>query len=492
MTIQQKANIFIFGEALFSLILVVYIFTNLNNLTSILNTELPDEIISLNKSVYIKYLSDQTLYMDEVLTQSARNYAFTKDERWKARYFENKIMLDSIIRQALVSGERKDALNFQRLNDVNTQLVDLEYISLDLTDNKQQEEAIAILESEEYWTLKSDYAASLQDYRDSKDKAVVDVLGNIESLVIQQGQKEQNMVLNLKLGFISYTAIFLAITWTFLFLFMRFIVRGILILKDGAESIKQGNFNHKIFFPSKDELGELAFAFNSMAGNLERMTREINMEVLERQLADQRYQFSRELHDRLGIIISSIKIQLNKIKQEYQQNPLTVKELDDCEKLVDEAYSQVREIGSNPVPETIIENGLKQSLVNLFARAEMIFKVPITFITNLEEDHFPANDKASVYSLIRELLNNAMKHAKCTEINCQIITHDDYTQIMFEDNGIGFEPAKIDQVEGKGIKNAKARIAQLGGDIFIDSHPERGSTIIIDIPRKGKVRLETL
>ena len=485
MTIQQRANIFIFGQAIFSLVLVVFIFTNLNNLTNIINTALPDEIIALNKSVYIKYLSDQTLYMDEVLTQSARNYAFTTDEKWKARYFESEILLDSIIQQALASGSEKDALNFEKLNTVNTRLVELEYLSFRLTDDDQQEKAIEILESKEYWDLKADYVASLQDYRDSKDQAVVGVLNNIESMIIQHGQREQNLVLNLKLTIISYTAIFLAITWTFLFLFMRFIVRGILILKDGAEKIKQGNFNHRINIPSRDELGELAFAFNSMAGNLERMTREINREALERQLANQRYNFSRELHDRLGIIISSIKIQLNRIKIENLQDAFTLNELESCEKLVDEAYSQVREIASNPVPETIIENGLKQSLINLFSRAEMIFKVIITFITNLEEDHFPENDKASVYSLIRELLNNAMKHAKCTEINCQIITHETSTQIMFEDNGVGFEPAKIEGVNGKGIKNAKSRVAQLGGEIFIDAHPEKGSTIIIDLPGKG-------
>lgn len=482
MSINQKTSLLIIGMAICSILLIGYIFTHLNNLSTIFQTELPDKIKALSQSVYIKYLSDKTLYYDEVLTQSARNYAFTGDLMWKKRYQVNEKALEVTIQQAQAKGNLKDSLNFQRLNQANQRLVNLEYQSFLLKEQKRDQEAIQLLSNDNYWALKASYLASLQDYLYSKDQEIEAILANMESLVNEHDERERNLSSQLKLGTLSYSGALLAGTWVFLFIFMRDIVNRLNHLKEGANKLQEGAFQHRIQLASKDELGDLALAFNSMAANLEEMTKKINQKALRKELSEQRSRFSQELHDRLGITISSIKLQLNRMHKANHQHPEQAASLQSCEKLIDEAYSQIREISNNPLPDTITENGLKKSLNELFARTEMIFRIPVQFFTNIQESDFPDSHKASLYLLIRELLNNAIKHSEGSRIICQIIRHETDFLIMFEDDGIGISSETLKVPKGNGIPNVRDRVREMGGRLEFDSSPGKGTTISIELP----------
>lgn len=490
MTIYQKTTIFLAFNALLSLALIIYTFTSLNQLTEIVNSGLPNEIARLNKSVFIKYTSDQTLYYDEVLTQSARNYAFTGQEKWKQRYLENELKLEHAIKEAQVLGKVKDKQNFEELEAANIRLVELERLSFEYMDANEAAKAIALLEGEEYWNLKKDYLASLEDYSNTKGNEIQSTLSNIESLVTEQSVNGANLVLSMKISSIIFILLILGLTWSTTFVFMRLVVNRLLTLKEGAEKIREGDFDSKINIRSKDEFEELAIAFNAMASNLKSMTKQINYETLQRELANQRQSFSRELHDSLGITISSLKLQLQELRPGMRIEKNLEKAYQTCMHLLNEAYAQIRELANNPVPQTIIRTGLKQSLSKMFSRSEMIFPISIKFITNIQEEDFSDEDKASIYYLLRELLNNAIKHAECKKINAQIIKHDDQILIMFEDDGIGFNVEHINKFPGNGFKNLQARIEQLKGQYYFDSEPNIGTTVTIELPLKNKLHHE--
>ena len=51
---------------------------------------------------------------------------------------------------------------------------------------------------------------------------------------------------------------------------------------------------------------------------------------------------------------------------------------------------------------------------------------------------------------------------------------------MVEDDGIGFNTEAHNK--GIGLLNIQERVANLEGTLHIDSHPQRGTTVIIEIP----------
>ena len=483
MTIQKKSRLYLIAKAAVSLLLLGFIFSGLNNLTNIVNTELPEEARNLNRAVIIKYLSDQTLYYDEVLTQSCRNYVFTQNPKWKFRYEKNEELLEAIIKEAMRIGDERDQRNFEKLSEANVELVRLEEKAFTLVDAGVIDEAKELLEGDEYWDLKEEYVESVNEYLTSQDIQVTTLLGSVEGLITEHSEKERDLAANLKVSFLLYILIFLGLTWTFSFLLVRLVLRHVYTLKKGAEIVKQGNFDHVIQINSGDEFQDLAHTFNAMAANLNEMTQKVNLEALQRELINQRNHFSRELHDRLGIIVSSIKLQLERLKPEGAEASEKGIAFSTCQQLVNEAYSQIREITHNPIPESIVQKGLKGSLDLLFARTEMIFQVQTKLITNVSEDSFSNAEKSSLYSLIREMLNNAIKYSKGSIITCQIIDHDDHILVMFEDDGVGFEVEEKALSNGQGLKNMRERVSELGGTMYIESKPSFGTTISIELSK---------
>ena len=86
-----------------------------------------------------------------------------------------------------------------------------------------------------------------------------------------------------------------------------------------------------------------------------------------------------------------------------------------------------------------------------------------------------------IYRIIQELVTNAIKHAKAQEIVIQFITDGDNLNIIVEDDGVGFDPAKI-KSNGLGLANIYERTKKLNGRFSIDSAIGNGTTIIFDIP----------
>jgi len=88
----------------------------------------------------------------------------------------------------------------------------------------------------------------------------------------------------------------------------------------------------------------------------------------------------------------------------------------------------------------------------------------------------------NIYRIIQELITNIIKHAQATEATIHLTQHEDSLNIMVEDNGSGFDPAKIKPSLGMGIYSIQKRIENIGGTVAIDSIINKGTTVIIDIP----------
>lgn len=116
--------------------------------------DISEIIESIKVTSHLDGLAQFIRYYDEVLTQSARNYAFTRNKKWKTRYKDIEPKLDKVINDALKKGDEKDRDYFSSVNDANIALVSMEYKSIEFVDNGHNEEAIKILDSREYWSQK--------------------------------------------------------------------------------------------------------------------------------------------------------------------------------------------------------------------------------------------------------------------------------------------------------------------------------------------------
>jgi two-component system, sensor histidine kinase and response regulator len=266
----------------------VSIFLLNKSVQSVMN-EIPQTIEVLTNASRLDSLAKMVRYYDEALTQSARNYAFTRNIKWEERYKEHEPKLDLIIKEIIQKGDPEDREIFERIDKANLALVAMEYKAMEYTDNGRPEKAVEVLESEEYWKEKGIYDLGVREFYRNKgskyDGAIVasndtvDALKRHSRLVVESSIK---LVLAILTGVIIVS--FGIGVWI-----SNSISKPIYALQKGMEAIGSGNLEYQVGTQSQDEIGQLSRTFDSMTKKLKDTTTSIdtlNREIAERKIAE--------------------------------------------------------------------------------------------------------------------------------------------------------------------------------------------------------------
>ena len=108
-------------------------------------------------------------FHEEVLAQSARNYAFTKDKKWQQRYETIKPDADALLRFAALQ-TKKNKYFFKEMLYTNIKCVEYETWAINLVNKGKQEVAINLLEGKEYNLIRKVLQAGLENFVLSKQK----------------------------------------------------------------------------------------------------------------------------------------------------------------------------------------------------------------------------------------------------------------------------------------------------------------------------------
>jgi len=189
----------------------------------------------------------------------------------------------------------------------------------------------------------------------------------------------------------------------------------------------------------------------------------------------ERKRIAQELHDSIGGSLAGIKLQLSNTEKDNENYKLISKQ-------IDETYNQVRDLSHNLTPKKFNENAFTTLVSQYIKNIEKDNKTNITFSPHPEKEINTIAEKLKVelYKIIQELLTNAFKHAKANHIDIHLNKLDGTLKLLFEDDGIGFDIQN--SKNGIGLNNIKNRLDTLSGTMNIDSLPNRGTVIDIDIP----------
>ena len=195
----------------------------------------------------------------------------------------------------------------------------------------------------------------------------------------------------------------------------------------------------------------------------------------------ERKRLSREIHDGIGPLLSTLKMNLGTLDDEKVINDeKTRANLHEAYELIDEISDDLRSISYNLLPKVLLDFGLAEALETLKDKIGSSKNVKISvFVTGLN-DRLDQVTELAIYRIFQELINNTLKHAKATKITLQLIHSDNKIRLLYEDNGMGFSYELTSK--GLGLMNIENRIKALGGKWHIDSTPGRGMTASIEFP----------
>ncbi len=202
------------------------------------------------------------------------------------------------------------------------------------------------------------------------------------------------------------------------------------------------------------------------------------IEVIETE-EKERTRVARELHDGLGQLLSTAKINMAGLDEVVPQDEKYL--LDNSLQLIDQSVSEVRAISHDLMPVSLMRYGLKASIEEMAKRINDSGK--IKFICDLDNirTRMPENTERTIYRLVQEIINNIIKHARAGIIYIKMtVDRSGEVSITVKNDGIVFDLSMLQQSTGIGWKNIFARVNMLKGEIEIVPGESSGTQILIN------------
>lgn len=195
----------------------------------------------------------------------------------------------------------------------------------------------------------------------------------------------------------------------------------------------------------------------------------------------ERERLALDLHDGLGAKVSTLRLENellcellkdeNKNKSVYIQN------------LIEEIQQDVRIISRNLVPRDLERSGLIYELDKLQFNIESVYHKKFTLTFSHMKSRLPYVAELNIFRMIQELVNNTIKHAEATTIVLDISNNGNHINILYKDNGKGFDQSA--KSDGIGLFNIRTRAAHLNGQVLFNTDTTNGFEASIQIPTEG-------
>lgn len=194
----------------------------------------------------------------------------------------------------------------------------------------------------------------------------------------------------------------------------------------------------------------------------------------------ERSRLARDLHDGLGGLLSSTKIQLSHLKEKTTDSAKI--EMSNSIQQLDNAVDELRRVAHNLMPDLLLKYGLQEALKEYAARmANKHLDIDVQFLSYTES--LSKENQLLVYRIIQELVNNSVKHANAKQIIIQVVEDENNYSVTVEDDGKGFDMSKIDLSKSAGFHNIQTRIESLKGTFNFNSDEKLGTSVDFHFPK---------
>lgn len=187
----------------------------------------------------------------------------------------------------------------------------------------------------------------------------------------------------------------------------------------------------------------------------------------------ERKRFALDLHDGIGPLLSSIKLYANLFKVKIRKNNQLeyIELIKNVEDIVKEAVKVTRTIANDLMPSLLSDYGIQNAIEQFIARINKTEVIIIDLKSNLGIKRFKPEIEINTYRMIKELINNSVKHAECKKIFILMDYKDQELSIEYRDDGKGFDIEQITKSEDKGLglNSLRNRAKSANGEIYFES-----------------------
>jgi signal transduction histidine kinase len=222
-----------------------------------------------------------------------------------------------------------------------------------------------------------------------------------------------------------------------------------------------------------------------IAGDLQRLSARL-IHVQE----DEQRRIARELHDAVGQALSSVKLELAVAQRKLDRIPATSDLLVDALASADLALRSVRDLSHLLHPSALDDLGLVAALDSHLAEFRKHHDVTVMFVHDGVDGRQSPETERAVYRIVQEAFSNIDRHAHARVARLTLSAEAGVIRVVIEDDGVGFDAARAEQPgrrHGLGLLGMRERASQLGGRVKIQSRPNAGTRIEVELPRSDRI-----
>jgi len=196
----------------------------------------------------------------------------------------------------------------------------------------------------------------------------------------------------------------------------------------------------------------------------------------------ERRRIAGELHDQIGQTLAFAKIKLD-VLHHLLQSTGHAELVGKIRKAIEISIQEVRTLTFQISPPLLYELGFEAALDWLCEWAQDNHGLRVQFLDDGQPKLLDEEVRSTLFQAVRELLINAAKHAQIKIAAVAIEKSGNNLVLRVSDQGVGFDMKKVAENRcGFGLFNIRQRIGHLGGSFQIESEPEKGTVVTIEVP----------
>lgn len=199
---------------------------------------------------------------------------------------------------------------------------------------------------------------------------------------------------------------------------------------------------------------------------------------------DERRRIAREVHDVIGQLLTSLKMEAGwmNMKLNDEGNPLA-EHTSNMLALLDSAFSSVRQIATELRPTLLDDLGLIAAIEWQVEDFQRRSGIACQFESTLEVAPLDSDATIALFRILQEALTNVARHAGATRANVTIEEdHRGWLVLQVQDNGRGITLVEQQQTQSLGLLGMRERINLLGGEFTIHGERDHGTTLTVRVP----------
>lgn len=201
---------------------------------------------------------------------------------------------------------------------------------------------------------------------------------------------------------------------------------------------------------------------------------------------EERGKIARNVHDDLGMMLHALKTNISKIRRNINDVEVAYEALNNSDKIIENTINTVRTISSDLLPGPLVNIGFVAGISYLCDQINSNNLIAIRLITEVEKITMEKKNTIHLFRLVKEVLNNIIKHTKATTVEIKLTEKNKAFEIEIIHNGMGISNDSIKELaetsKGIGLRSIMGRAQLIGATVDYFKFEEKPAKVIIKTP----------